>query len=82
MTYSQAQNRATQKYLKANLVQVGLRFKPEFREEIHQHIAYTGESLNKFIVRAVTETIARDKADMAKKQKAERKAKAAAAPEE
>lgn len=81
MTYSQAQNKATQKYQKKNLVQVGLRFKPEFRAEIHAHIAYTGESLNKFITRAISETIARDRAEMAKKQKAERKAKASAAEE-
>lgn len=63
--YTEAQGRASAKYLKENFVQVGLRFRPEWKKMVDDHLSYTGESLRAFIIRAVEETIARDKKKLA-----------------
>ena len=42
---------------------------------IEDHLAYTGESMAKFIERAVRETIERDRQGIAARNKAERKAR-------
>ena len=75
MAYSEASKRATMKYQKENYIQLNIRFSPDLRKAIDEHVGYTGETMTKFVKRAVEETIERDKAAMSAKAKAERKAK-------
>ena len=75
MAYSEASKRATMKYQKENYIQLNIRFSPELRKAIDEHVGYTGETMTKFVKRAVEETIERDRKDIAERNKAERKAK-------
>ena len=59
--YSQAQNKATQKYIKANYDEIKLRFKKGKKDTIKAHAESKGESLNGFVNRAIDETVERDK---------------------
>lgn len=63
--YDPGQSKNVQRYLKDNFVQVGLRFRPEWKKMVDDHLDYTGESMRAFIIRAVEETIARDKKKLA-----------------
>lgn len=58
--YSQAQNRATQKYLKAHYEEIKVRYPIGNKVRIKAHAAEQGESLNNFMKRAIEETIERD----------------------
>ena len=75
MAYSEASKRATMKYQKENYIQLNIRFSPELRKAIDEHVGYTGETMTKFVKRAVEETIERDRQTIAQRNKAERKAK-------
>ena len=75
MAYSEASKRATMKYQKENYIQLNIRFSPEQRKAIDEHVGYTGETMTKFVKRAVEETIERDRQTIAQRNKAERKAK-------
>ena len=57
MTVSRAQAKATAKYQKRVYTQVNYKIKKEFRQEIDEHIAKTGESIISFISRAVKNQI-------------------------
>ncbi|MBP3327992.1 MAG: hypothetical protein J6L91_03695 [Clostridia bacterium] len=59
--YSQAQNKATQKYIKNNYDSVMIRLPKGKKEAIKNHAESQGESLNGFINRAIDETMQRDK---------------------
>ena len=59
--YSQAQNKATQKYIKNNYDSVMIRLPKGKKEAIKNHAESQGESLNGFISRAIDETMQRDK---------------------
>ena len=60
--YSQAQNRATQRYIRENLEEIKLRFKKGKKDIIRKHAEiYDQGSMNAFINRAIDETMQRDK---------------------
>ena len=58
--YTEAQNRATQKYIKNNYDEVKLRMPKGKKATIKEHASTKGESMNAFVVRAIDETIKRD----------------------
>lgn len=58
--YSQAQNKATQKYVKNHYDEIKLRVPKGKKEQIKAFAENKGESLNGFINRAVDETIERE----------------------
>lgn len=57
---SKAQQRAVNKYVKANYDRVNVTFPKGRKEELKAHAQARGESVNAFINRAITETLARD----------------------
>lgn len=62
MTYSEAGKTATNKYrAKFDIIQI--RVRQGERNIIAEHAAARGESINTFINRAISETIARDTAE-------------------
>lgn len=61
--YSQAQNKATQRYIKNNYDTIVLRISKGRKAEIKAHADAQGESVNGFINRAIDETIERDKGE-------------------
>ena len=58
---SKAQRRATNKYLE-KFDDIRIRVPAGRKEELKAHAAAHDESLNAFIVRAITQTVERDKA--------------------
>lgn len=58
--YSQAQNKATQKYIKNNYDSVMIRMPKGKKEQIKAHAETNGESLNGFVNRAIDETMESD----------------------
>ncbi|MDY6041281.1 MAG: hypothetical protein SPI81_05120 [Candidatus Faecousia sp.] len=60
MAISDAQRRAVAKYNAANYDRVELRLEKGKKEITKAHAEAQGESLNAFINRAITETMARD----------------------
>lgn len=60
MPASKAQQRATNKYMKANYDRVNLTLPKGRKAELQAHAAQRGESLNGFIGRAIDEQIKRD----------------------
>ena len=60
MAYSQASNKAVQKYSKAHYEQVVIRLEKGLRDKYNEHVALTGESQAEFFRRAIAETIERD----------------------
>ena len=58
--YSQAQNKATQKYIKANYAEVKFRVKPEVKEKYQSAAEKADLSLSKFMQTAADEKIERD----------------------
>ena len=57
-----AQQKAVQKYVKNNYDRVVVTLPKGRRDEVKKHASDHGESMNAFIVRAVNETMERDKA--------------------
>lgn len=55
--YTQAQNKATQKYIKANYDEIKLRIPKGEKERIKAHAAKHNESVNGFIKRVINEAI-------------------------
>ena len=62
MPASKAQQRAVQKYQKANYDEIKVRVFKGQKSEVQAHAETMNESLNAFIKRAIEETMARDKA--------------------
>lgn len=60
MAYSQAGNKAVQRYNKKTYDDLRIRVKKGEAEKIKQHAKKQGESLNAFANRAILETINRD----------------------
>ena len=60
MAYSQAGNKAVQRYNKKNYDDLRIRVKKGEAEKTKQHAAKREESLNGFINRAIRETVERD----------------------
>ena len=60
MAYTQASNKAVQKYSAKAYDQVKVLVKKGEREKLKAHAESKGESLNGFINRAIKETIERD----------------------
>ena len=61
MGASEAQKRATKKYLDEKLDRITVRVVKGKREIIREHAEEQGESVNEFICRAIDETMKRDK---------------------
>lgn len=59
--YSEAQKKATAKYMKANLDEIKIRVPKGRKAEIQAHADAMEESTNAFIIRAIDETIQREK---------------------
>lgn len=59
--YTQAQNKATQKYIKANYDEFKIRMPKGKKDKIKAHAEKQGESLNTFVNKAIDERIERDK---------------------
>ena len=62
MPYSESQKKATMKYIKENLEEIRFRVRKGRKGEIQAHAKQQGESLAKFLNRAIDEAIERDKA--------------------
>lgn len=60
MPTTKAQQRAVEKYKKANYDEIKVRVPKGKKLDIQTHIEITAESLNSFINRAISETMARD----------------------
>ena len=60
MPASKAQQRAVNKYMTAHYDRVNLTLPKGQKEIVQAHAAARGESVNGFIARAITETMARD----------------------
>lgn len=63
MPASEAQKRATAKWQKEKVEEVKFRVPKGQREVIKAHADSCGESMNAFLVRAVTEAMERDKSN-------------------
>ena len=63
MAYTQASNKAVQKYNKKTYDDLRIRVKKGEGDIIKAHAKKQGESLNRFVVRAIDETIERDNKD-------------------
>ena len=61
MPASKAQQRAVSKYMKENYDEIKVRVEKGKKEIIKVHAESTGESVNAFIQRAISEAIKRDK---------------------
>lgn len=73
MPYSEAQKNATIKYQKENLECLSLRYPKGTKKPIQEHAKLMGESMSVFILRAIRETIERDRAEIARRMKESRK---------
>jgi uncharacterized protein (DUF1778 family) len=60
---SKAQQRAVAKFMKENYDEIKVRVPKGKKEAIQAHSAAMGESVNGFVVRAISETMERDKED-------------------
>lgn len=60
MATSEAQLKASKKYISEKLDEIRFRVPKGEREILKQHAEKMGESLNKFLYRAVNETMMRD----------------------
>lgn len=61
MPRTPAQDKAIKKYEHEKIDKVLLRLPKGTRDMVHEHAASRGESLNAFILRAIRETIQREK---------------------
>lgn len=71
--YTRKRGEAVDRYMKANYDQILVRDKKGFKAAVQDHAALTGESVNAFVLRAIRETIERDRADIARRMKESRK---------
>ena len=63
MSISKAQQKATAKYVRQNYDRIEVKVPKGDKEVLQAHAQAQGESLNKFINRAITEQMVRDTAD-------------------
>jgi len=60
MTVSKAQQRAVSKYMKENYDELKVRMPKGEKEKVKAFAEQHGESLNAFVIRAITEAMERD----------------------
>lgn len=58
--YTDAQKRASEKYLKESVEDIKIRVPKGQKDIIKAHASKQGESMNAFVVRAIDETMERD----------------------
>lgn len=58
--YTDARKKANKRYME-NFVEIKIRTTPEHRETIKAHASDSKESMNAFVIRAIDETMERDK---------------------
>lgn len=58
--YSDAQNKASQKYHKEHFEQLNFKFPKGFKETLLKHLEMTGETQAEFVRRAISEAMERD----------------------
>lgn len=61
MAYTEAHKRAYKKWQAEKVDDLRIRVPKGRRESIREHAASQGESINAFVLRAITETMERDK---------------------
>ena len=71
--YNRQQGKAVDKYVKKTYDTITVRGKKGFRENLQNHTALTGESVNAFICRAIEEAMERDRARIAELMRNDRK---------
>ena len=59
--YTEAQKRASEKYLKESVEDIRIRVPKGQKEIIKAHAETLGESMNQFVVRAINETMERER---------------------
>lgn len=59
--YTEAQKRASEKYLKESVEDIRIRVPKGQKEIIKTHAETLGESMNQFVIRAINEAIERDR---------------------
>ena len=60
MGYTDARNRASQKYQKEHFEQLNFKFPKGFKETLLKHLEMTGETQAEFVRRAIAEAMERD----------------------
>ena len=58
---TEAQRRASKKYIENNLERLNIRAPKGQRDVIREHATSMGESINEFVLRAIRETMERDR---------------------
>lgn len=59
--YTEAQKKAIKKYFSESVEEFKVRFPKGQKAVIKDHAAAMGESMNQFVIRAIDETMSRDK---------------------
>lgn len=59
--YTEAQKKASAKYLKESVEDIRIRVPKGDKAKVQEHAASMGESMNSFVVRAINEAMERDK---------------------
>lgn len=59
--YTEARKKANEKYLKESVEDIRIRVPKGDKAKVQEHAASMGESMNAFVVRAIDETMQRDK---------------------
>lgn len=59
--YTEARKKANEKYLKESVEDIRIRVPKGDKAKVQEHAATMGESMNSFVVRAIDETMERDK---------------------
>lgn len=62
--YTDARKRANEKYLKESVEDIRIRVPKGQKAVIKAHAEANGESMNQFVIRAITETMERDDNDL------------------
>ena len=59
--YTEARKKANEKYLKESVEDIRIRVPKGDKAKVQEHAATMGESMNSFVVRAIDETMERDR---------------------
>lgn len=70
MAVSKAQQASVNKYIKSNYDRINVTLPKGGRETLKAHAAAQGESVNAFVLRAITEAMERDKASLGASERA------------
>ena len=61
--YTESQKKAAEKYLSEKVEDIRIRVPKGRKAEIRSHAEEQGESMNQFVIRAIDETMKRDKSE-------------------